>query len=287
MDIFPLEAADRAAASAFVLPYERFCIPLVSRLLGSTVPAYAAVDEDGVWRAVFTFSKAGQIFHCIPLKNAAPRDALYEACCRFFSAQREHDFFSINGESHGTQLLLQALTQATGQASTRVQQYDFMRSPEVAQVAVRAEWAQPLPDDCKIVRCTPSMADMLFPLQTAYEKEEVVFNLDTYSENVSFLALKKALLEQSVYALSVQGTIVAKGGTNAQGVHYVQLGGVYTATTARKKGYATALIRHIVRDMASQQKRAALFVKTGNVAAQRLYERCGFTKYGVYETAYL
>ena len=299
MDILPLEGGDLERARSFLLPYERFCIPLSAKLRAAALPAYAALDGGGAICGLFTFSRAGQLFHCLPLRKDSPRSALLEAFTRWFGAQvwQEHAFFSFNGEAHGTDLLLQALQAAGGPKPTRIQRYDFMRSagrqsagtggkPAGSPLSGTARPLKPLADGCKIIRCTPSLADTLFPLQTAYEKEEVVFNLDSYSEDVSLLALKKALREQAVYALFREGAPVAKGGTNAQGERYVQLGGVYTVPGLRGRGYARALVQRITADFARQGKRTALFVKPGNLPAQRLYASCGFEKYGIYETAY-
>ena len=308
MRIITLEEKDFDAALSFVLPYERFCVSLAEKLRQRSVPAFAARSDDGAWHGVFTFSKAGQLFHCLPLRRKDADAALASAFCAWFSTQRDHAFFSCNGEAHGTRLLLHALHQAQGRIPARVQRYDFMRAPAPAahtaagestvvsvapdtavvgsdMSASRVTAAVPL-SRLSIVRCTPLMAELLSPLQTAYEKEEVVFNLATYDENVSLLALKKALREQAVYAAFCGDALVAKGGTNARGVRYVQLGGIYTVPSERGKGYATALVRHIVAEAAAQQKRVALFVKPDNAPAQRLYAACGFQKYGTYETAY-
>lgn len=281
MIIAEIEARDIPRIVSFLLPYERFCIPLMARVQLQTVPIYAIFTDAGSLCGVFTFSKAGQIFHCLPCKTPEDKKQLLRVLSHFFETKQDHAFFSINGESYGTKLLLQAVQNGTKHVAARHLHYDFMR----AAVDSHAQEMKGFP--CKILRCSPSMAESLFPLQTAYEKEEVVFNLDTYSEDVSFLSLKKALREQAVYAVfDKAGSLVAKGGTNAQGSRYVQLGGVYTVPHERKKGYASALIRHIVLDFASKGIQTALFVKPQNVAAQRLYAACGFEKYGVYESAY-
>lgn len=312
MHILRLEAADVPFARAYCKPYERFCIPLMARLLAATVPAYAAVGDDGNFYAVFTFSPAGQLFHCLPFKADTPRAAVYTAFVRFFTDAYAagHAFFSINGEAHGTALLTRALKQACGLQPARRQRYDFMRSPQAtsggasvaaasapfsaagtstpqaASAVMTGVLTGALPIGCKIIRCTPSLAESLFPLQEAYEKEEVVYNLATYNADVSLRALKKNLQEQAVYALLKDGALVAKGGTNAQGMQYVQLGGVYTIPAFRSNGYARALVLHIVRDFAAAGKQVTLFVKPQNAAAVRLYTHCGFAKYGEYESVY-
>ena len=279
MTITELSEKDMAASLAFVLPYERFCISLTAKLRARQAPAFAVRDRRGALQGVFTFSNAGQLFHCLPLHTEADCAPLIQAFAAFLAARRNHVLFSVNGECHGTELVLAAILSVMHRAPVRSQRYDFMRATSAAHAGTATV--------CKIVRCTPSMAKALFPLQSAYEKEEVVFNLATYNEQVSLLALKKALEEQAIYALyTADGALVAKGGTNAQGTNYVQLGGVYTVPAARKKGYASALIVRIVRDFAAQGKQVALFVKPHNVGAQRLYARCGFEKYGVYEAAY-
>ncbi|MCR5724133.1 MAG: GNAT family N-acetyltransferase [Treponema sp.] len=299
ISIQALTDTERARAIAFLQPFERFCVPLSAKLQAGTVPAFAAVDDSGQWHGVCTFSAAGQLFHCLPVRKDNPREALYDALRRWFSEQRTHAFFSINGESHGTAMLVKAAAEACGVTPVRRQRYDFLRSPASGAYAVANAVEKPLsvmahpvielpvlPDGGKIVRCTPSMAETLFPLQSAYEKEEVLFNLATYSEEVSLLSFKKNLREQVVYCFLLDGKPVAKAGTNAQGLYFVQLGGVYTVPAARGHGYAAALVQRIVADFAARKKQSVLFVKPENSSAQRLYARCGFTRFGSYETVY-
>ena len=320
MTITALEEHDYMRALDFLLPHERFCISLVARLRERAVPAYILHDDS--IRGVFTFSKAGQLLHCLPLPHECDRRAFLPALHAFFAARRDHALFSVHGEANGTRVLLTAIADATGRIPAWCQRYDFMYAPAASddrtasieqncagtgsvmlvaphdsavsvcasakQDAARAHAVAPrrAAGSYEIICCSVSMADALFPLQAAYEKEEVVCQLAAYNETVCLLSLKKTLREQTVYAVVAGGALVAKGGTNARGVRYVQLGGVYTVPTERGKGYASALIRRLVADVAAQGRHVALFVKQENVAAQRLYAACGFQKYGEYESAY-
>ena len=137
-----------------------------------------------------------------------------------------------------------------------------------------------------IVRCAPSMIDDLLPLQIAYEKEEVEWEGNSIDQNVTRLSFLHALRTQQIFALSKNGAYIAKGGTNAIGKNYVQLGGIYTIPSERGKGYAECLVRQIIGAVHSRGKNTALFAKPDNVPALRLYEKCGFVKIGRYEIAY-
>jgi len=81
-------------------------------------------------------------------------------------------------------------------------------------------------------------ANRLFPLQAAYEIEEVIISPDHFHKKASFIMFKQALQRELVTVADMEGRAVAKAGTNAQGFNTVQIGGVYTVEEKRNKGIA-------------------------------------------------
>lgn len=128
------------------------------------------------------------------------------------------------------------------------------------------------------VRCSPADADALLSLQEGYEREEVVPPGDPFDKKACRILLARALSNQVIYAARVRGAYVAKAGTNARGLEWDQMGGVYTDPEWRGRGIARALMAHVVRERRSQGRKVALFVKDRNETARRVYEDTGFRK---------
>lgn len=117
----------------------------------------------------------------------------------------------------------------------------------------------------------------LFPLQRDYEKEEVLLDPERFSATSSFLALQKSLRKEIIYLAEIDDRPVAKAGTNARGINYYQIGGVFTIPPLRGQGIAKALMRSLMWEIAQKQKHICLFVKKANTAAIRLYSSLGFS----------
>ncbi|ULQ59196.1 GNAT family N-acetyltransferase [Brucepastera parasyntrophica] len=88
--------------------------------------------------------------------------------------------------------------------------------------------------------------------------------------------LSEALKVQHIYLLYSGGCPLAKAGTNALGLFWDQLGGVYTLPQYRGQGLATALVSHLVRKRLVLGRKVVLFVKVLNPAAKKVYEKIGF-----------
>lgn len=127
-----------------------------------------------------------------------------------------------------------------------------------------------------IRRVSPDDADILLPLQLGYEKEEVLAPGSCPDEKRCYSIFKLALARQYVYAAFYGDTPVAKAGTNACGVYWDQLGGIYTKPELRANGIASALVAHVVQERARQGKNMVLFVKKDNISAKKAYEKNGF-----------
>lgn len=129
-------------------------------------------------------------------------------------------------------------------------------------------------------------SDDLYPLEKAYQLEEVV--RDPESLNESFLKRNfRDQLDREIIWLgeSAQG-ICCKGGTNAIGFDFCQLGGVYTLPEMRGRGVGTGLILHLDHYLNENRWGSALFVRKSNGAAIRVYEKCGFTQKNTYRIVY-
>ena len=135
--------------------------------------------------------------------------------------------------------------------------------------------AQGSKGECR--RGHPRDAGMLYPLQKAYEIEEVLLNPSSFNTRLCHLHLQKSLRREMVYYTAEKGDAIAKAASNAQGFLYIQIGGVYTVEERRREGYGSKVLEILAAKIHKKGKKACLFVKKDNMPAIRLYSKLGFS----------
>ena len=280
-------APDNADLLSLVMPYEKLAVGFVSHLLRGDSHFFLLRSDDGQACDAFSLSDGGQIFHCLPDAYGVRRKEVLELLKDFFASHRDHDYYNVIGEEKGSDLIKEALVSAAGQKVQHEEHYELLeKKTDPAGLPATLRTMRDEYEKLALVRCNPDMLESLLPLQIAYEKEEVLWQNESLDPHVTRLSFHHALRNQQIFALVKNGHFVAKGGTNALGKKYVQLGGIYTLPSERKKGYATEILNHISAEMQAQGKKMVLFAKTKNEPALRLYEKCGFCKIGRFEIAY-
>jgi hypothetical protein len=144
----------------------------------------------------------------------------------------------------------------------------------------------PLLPGIRVRRATVSDLGILFPLQAEYEKEEVLIDPALHMPRVCRAHLKRALREQIVYLAEDGGGAVAKAGTNARGIAFDQIGGVFTVPDMRSRGIGRVVMQALLEHILSEKSGACLFVKRSNDPAIALYRRLGFSIAGGYRISY-
>jgi hypothetical protein len=129
-------------------------------------------------------------------------------------------------------------------------------------------------------------ADALFPLQRAYELEEVVVDPRHFSDAQCLKQLRRTLREELVFVAEKDGIPLAKAATNARGFAVDQIGGVFTVPNARGKGLGRLVVSELLRRVLKEKEGACLFVKKKNRPALSLYERLGFVPVTDYVISY-
>jgi ribosomal protein S18 acetylase RimI-like enzyme len=132
------------------------------------------------------------------------------------------------------------------------------------------------------------MADIeaLFPLQAAYEREEVLPPDAVFNPASCRATLERIIRREYTLAACLDGRIVGKANTNAESFTRCQIGGVYVHADYRGRGIAAGIIAALVEELIARGKGASLFVKKKNAAARAVYRRAGFTAAGEYRIAY-
>jgi ribosomal protein S18 acetylase RimI-like enzyme len=127
----------------------------------------------------------------------------------------------------------------------------------------------------------------LLALQAAYEKEEVlptgaIFDIRSCRYNLERIITK----EKNLLAV-MNGRIVAKINTNAESYSRYQIGGVYVLPEYRGHGVGSSLTAVFSRLLLAESSGVNLFVDNENIAARKVYARCGFLDLANYRIAYL
>jgi predicted GNAT family acetyltransferase len=126
----------------------------------------------------------------------------------------------------------------------------------------------------------------LFDIQKKYEIEEVLLPGNTFQASASRRHLDKTLRDQLVLYAELDGTPIAKVGTNARGIFYDQIGGVFTESHLRSRGVSSYLMTLLLQRIRSAHKNATLFVKKDNGPAIKMYSNLGFTNEGDFRISY-
>ena len=82
------------------------------------------------------------------------------------------------------------------------------------------------------------------------------------------------------YGVSVDSELVSYAGSFLQLPQVWMIGGVYTHPNHRNKGYATLATSTITEEALKHAETAALFVRSDNYSAIRVYEKIGYKKIG-------
>ncbi|MBQ9238401.1 MAG: GNAT family N-acetyltransferase [Treponema sp.] len=266
-------------AAQFIAPYETRCVVLADMIRRRVRSLYIAV-ADGHCCAVIAAGLT--ILHCIPCASSGTMDNsllqdLQDALEQFLLQKK---IVCIHGEAAGNVLFIKALS-ALGKMPLHTNAYQLMMRTSTTLVPVD------IPMTARVQRAAIEDYKMLFPLQEAYLKEEVIPVCRTYNATAARTEFVSLLKTRRIYMVTDNsGMPVAKGGIHAEGMNTVQIGGIYTIPTARRKQYATVLMMQLLADCMQHTKSPVLFVNKSNYAAQQLYAVCGFQAIGDYGILY-
>ena len=89
------------------------------------------------------------------------------------------------------------------------------------------------------------------------------------------------------YVIEYHDRLLAGASTSAESAVAAMIGGVWTAPEARNRGYATAVVAALARELLEQGRHPYLFYLRNNKAAARVYHKNGFRVIGEWSVAYL
>jgi len=91
---------------------------------------------------------------------------------------------------------------------------------------------------------------------------------------------KELIRKMPTYGVFINNELVAYAGSFIQLPQVWMIGGVYTHPKYRDKGYATIVTSAITEEALTKAEAAALFVRSDNYPAIKVYEKIGYQKIG-------
>ena len=292
--IVPVTEEHFAACAALIKMNEWSCVYLSERFIGFMEERRAGLapraaeffmlaegERCAECRGVLFVSRGGNVLHCLDcrvLKSRAWRRELRS----FF---KKRSVASIGGEAAANRFL----ERACGALFFSKTDYIFMRRlRDDGEGEARNPKGGLAVKGTDVYTCGEKNADMLLPLQVAYEEEEGGARGSALDESKVLLRLRGALRRETVIACRdvSTGRHLGKAGTNAKGFGWNQIGGVYTLPAERGRGIAAFMVDELARLSSNEGKSAVLFVKPKNKAARAAYAKSGFKECGAFRVAH-
>ncbi|MFC2479133.1 MAG: GNAT family N-acetyltransferase [Treponema socranskii subsp. buccale] len=305
MRFIPVDEKKKAETLAFLAKYERTCVSLIEHVRRGESDIFSI--EGDARETLGVISVKSRMLLCVPNARSLQNDKAFCSSLKVFLSDKK--ISCVNGEAEASHLIMKIFAEL-GRTPLHINEYALMTLSEAAlknlktkegRYASVSEGQQTLIarhtardagekaycEQFKIVRCGIKDADALMPLQLAYEAEEVLPPCRTQNPAVTRKNLERILKTEYVLALqNSRGETAAKANTNAIGIRWAQIGGVYTAPDFRRKGCASLLVETLAEKIVASNRLPVLYARNGNEGAQKAYSAIGFTKTGGFTIAY-
>jgi predicted GNAT family acetyltransferase len=160
------------------------------------------------------------------------------------------------------------------------------REVRANQPLLVADAPAPIPADPRVRLVRPTEVDRLFPAAVAMYTEEVGASPVAEDGGRSYRRRVDELVRAGrAYARMVDGEVVFKAELAVVTRRTAQVQGVWVAPRWRGRGLAAAAMAAVVADALRRvAPTVSLYVNDYNVAARRVYARCGFRPVGTFAT---
>ena len=305
MRSIPVDEKKKAETLAFLAKHESTCVSLVENVRRNESDIFSI--EGDARETLGIISVKSRMLLCIPNARSLQDDKAFCSSLKVFLSDKK--ISCVNGEAEASHFIMKIFAEL-GRTPLHINEYALMTLSEAALKKVEAKserYAAPSKglqtsldrhtardagekacrEKFKIVRCGIKDADALMPLQLAYEAEEVLPPCRTQNPAVTRKNLERILKTEYVLALqNSDGAPVAKANTNAVGIRWAQIGGVYTVPDFRRKGCASLLVKTLAEKIVASKRFPVLYARNGNEGAQKAYSAIGFIKTGGFTIAY-
>ncbi|MDR2185851.1 MAG: GNAT family N-acetyltransferase [Treponema sp.] len=266
---------DLSAAEALLKKLEPLCVNACSRFIHREDPDQLwALSGDGTLSALLIHSRRS----LFPLLNGNKNLPVPRFLNGFWGRVSIHTLQGIREDVE----LFEAILDRMGFHLSEKIDYDLMSLDEDP----RREALAAGPEGLVLRRAGTQDREALFPLQAAYEQEEVLPQDAPFNPAACRLSLECIVKREQILAAELNRRLVGKINTNAESFTRFQIGGVYVLPEYRNRGIATRMAASLSNRLLAQGKSISLFVKKQNPAARAVYEKIGFKIIGNYRICY-
>lgn len=282
--IYAVDITKRNISKAinFCLPYERFSVNLVSLLGQERKRFFTGIKEAKLFYldekiiGVASVNTHNFFVYCFNFYNE-------EVCKSVASTFDFNLIYAIMGEAGFQKQLLFFLSRTLNIVAKIVVPYILMTKSK-NEVIIKPHV---LINNLEINMATGKDVNNLLDLQVGYEIEEVCQGKREFPKGISFMNLEHILKDEITYFAMLNNLCVSKANTNAQGINYAQIGGVYTLPEYRGLGIASSVVSRLILHINKKEgKDVSLFVKADNTKAIEMYKGLGFKKRGEFLISY-
>jgi GNAT superfamily N-acetyltransferase len=258
---------------------ELFCVSACDRFLHGerfSGQLWGIPNPDGSLEGLLIHSR-GSLFPILNSNTVAGFN-VPPALLRFLNKTHIH---AVQGLRYDV-LALEQIMEDLGKQSADEIDYDLMAldrgpSPETLRAG---------PPGLSIRRPELWELDTIYPLQAAYEIEEVLPRGAIFNAAACRVNLKHILKEEIVLVAELQGQIIAKAHTSAASFTRFQIGGVFVHPDSRGLGIARRICAELARTLINSGRGLSLFVKKRNRSARIVYHAVGFKPIADYRITY-
>lgn len=268
------QEVEKTLGEDFLIEHEKKCVAACSR--------YRSVDftKDHIWFFSDENRPSAMIIHnrntLFPVYGGSPRAPFGAHMCRLLGTMNIHAVQGLETD------VRTAISRFPGTAPADFTEY-FLMSLDLEDPVLRPG---PPPDGVILRRASLSDMENLIPLQSAYEREEVLPAGAPFNPQHSRLNLEKIIKYELNLVAVFEGKIVGKINTNAEGFTRRQIGGVYVLPEYRGRGIAGYMTSAFSGIIHAGFKGITLFVRKKNDRAVRVYRSAGFSVTDNYAIAY-
>ena len=255
-------------AETYLLPHEKICSQLMQMAMQKRKELYVIFETEIL--GVFNFSESGILISFIPKLTKEIQKEL----CHFFFKKKVS---CIMGEKNEAEKIRKLIFKLKKIHPDDAREMLFMEYTQNKESSVQ---------NLEIADCSLQDADKLFPLHISYTQEEVLPEWKKINVALERLKLEKILRTQKVLAVKQGNAFLAKAQSNAISKNFIQIGGVFTQKEFRSKGFASCLVKKLVKEFQKENKKSVLFVNKKNKPAICAYKKAGFSVFAKYEMLY-
>ena len=273
-------------AGEFLREREETCVSAISRFnAGITSHAWAVCKPGGGSSSISALLLYGKgllfpVFHFSFGQNAQFKTAGLPLPFFLPMIFRNEPLHAAQGLADDMDMLEKALEKKEGFSSSK---YEY----ELRRLDYRErDFTVHFPAGLVIRRAETADIGKLFPLQAAYETEEVLPRGAVFNPASCRKTLETLVSEKTILAAELDGVLVGKININAMSFNCFQIGGVYVLPEYRRRGIARSMTAALIRKFAPQKKCFTLFVKKANIPARKVYDSLGFIITGDYRISY-